>query len=147
MARLVILGSGVVGLIASYLYPDSVLVETEPNSLNSRASLYSVMPPLGGELKDLWRSSGEDLIEIAEEPGVRYSRKLIIRRSGKSLGGKNVEGDEQRSLNPMLIVDQAELFDGGIFRFGSALVPHMAIEGLRIPFWAQGKDCGALYGA
>jgi hypothetical protein len=92
MARLVILGSGIVGLIASYLYPDSVIVETEPNSLNSRASLYSVMPPLCGELKALCRSSGEDLIKIAEELGVRYSRKLIIGDRARASEGEKSKG-------------------------------------------------------
>ena len=126
--NLIVVGGGITGLLTAYLAPGSTVIEREPEVLNSRASLYLVMPPLCGDLAQVCLSSGEELEKVAEKLGVDHSRRHIVRVDPKPLGGKIVEGKELRELEPLLKAERAEVFDNGVWVDGDSLIESLYRE-------------------
>ncbi len=129
MYELAVIGGGITGLLLAYKFQrEKVIVIDDSNSGNSRASLWSVMPPLCGEFYDYCLSAEKDYEKISTELGVTFKRTHILRKSEKSLNGKIIGRDEIKSLEPALDLEEAEYFDNGLFVEGEDLLNRLREE-------------------
>lgn len=130
MTKLVIVGSGITGLLTALTYNgDSIILEKEKEvARNSKASLWSIFPPLCGN----HRSECEEAIKLYEDIcskyGIYCKRANILRISNNKLGGKIIDRKEIRSLEPQLQIDEAEFFDNGFFVEGDELFSSLSSE-------------------
>ncbi|EWG07508.1 MAG: FAD dependent oxidoreductase [Candidatus Aramenus sulfurataquae] len=123
MYDLAVIGGGVTGLLlANRFQHEKVVLIDDGDSKNSKASLWSVMPPLCGDLYDDCISAEKAYEELCERLGVPFRRVHIIRKPEKGLNGKKISREDIRALEPSIDLDEAEYFDNGLFVEGEDLL-------------------------
>ncbi|AAK42403.1 FAD-binding oxidoreductase [Saccharolobus solfataricus] len=130
MTKLVIVGSGITGLITALKYGGDVII-LEKNKIvahNSKASLWSIIPPLCGNHREDCEKGIRFYEEICEKYGIYCKKTHVIRVSSKKLGGKIIDRKEIRSIEPQLDIEEAELFDAGLFVEGDELFNTLGTE-------------------
>ncbi|MEM0289337.1 MAG: FAD-dependent oxidoreductase [Metallosphaera sp.] len=113
---ILIVGGGITGLLISRYLNDAQVIDKYGEPKNSLSSLWNVMPPLCGELKEECDSSANEFVKISEELNVSYSWKIILRTPPK--GDKVLTPRETKEVEPLLdseseIVGKALHVNGG----------------------------------
>ncbi|NON63603.1 FAD-dependent oxidoreductase [Acidianus sp. RZ1] len=117
----VIVGGGITGLLLSYSLSDSLVVDFK-GPKNSMASLWTIIPPLCGDLFGDCLRSEEIYSTLCNKLGVNFKKVNVIRSSEKKLGGKIIESKEIKELEPKVNLEYAELFDNGMFVEGPQII-------------------------
>ncbi len=123
MTKLVVVGGGITGLMIGLLYSgDSIILEKEKKiANNSRASLWSIMPPLCGSHKQECEKAITFYSEICEKYGIYCKKTHILRLAQNKIGGKILDRKEIKGLEPILNIDEAEYFNNAFFIEGEEL--------------------------
>lgn len=133
MANLIIIGSGITGLLTAYyarkhsrIIKDITILEKEKNpSQNSLVSHWAVMPPLCDNFVDLCKQAVEYYKQISDELGI-YSEELPILRYPVKDASKRITREKILELDPSLSnLPEAELLDTGLFVQGDELISEL----------------------
>ncbi|ACP34205.1 FAD dependent oxidoreductase [Sulfolobus islandicus L.S.2.15] len=130
MPKLIIVGSGITGLITALKYSGDVII-LEKNKIvanNSKASLWSIIPPLCSNHREDCEKGMRFYEEICEKYGIYCKKTHILRVSSKKIGGKIVDRKEIRGLEPQLNIEEAEFFENGLFVEGDELFSILETE-------------------
>ncbi|MEM1629166.1 MAG: FAD-dependent oxidoreductase [Saccharolobus sp.] len=130
MTKLIIVGSGISGLLTALMYSgDSIILEKEKEvGKNSKASLWSILPPLCGAHKEECEQAIKLYEEICEKYGIYCKKTHILRVANNRLGGKIIDKKEIKSFELQLNLEEAELFDNGFFVEGEELINSISTD-------------------
>ncbi len=120
-----IIGGGITGLLAAYYIGGNNIV-IDDNSNNSKASLWSIIPPLCGKFYNQCIEAEKYYYELCEKFHVYCKKTHIIRYSESKIGGKEIGKNELSKLEPNLNLDTAEYFDNGFFVEGNELINRLS---------------------
>ncbi|WP_338603890.1 FAD-dependent oxidoreductase [Sulfolobus tengchongensis] len=130
MTKLIVVGSGITGLLTAMMYSGDVLIlEKDKNiGFNSKASLWSIIPPLCGSHEEDCEKSIRFYQDICEKYGIYCKKTHILRISNTKLGGKIIDKNEIKRLEPQLEIQEAEFFNNGFFVEGEELFDLLSTE-------------------
>ncbi|AWR93451.1 NAD(P)/FAD-dependent oxidoreductase [Acidianus brierleyi] len=120
-----IIGGGITGLLAAYYIGGNTIV-IDDNSGNSRASLWSIIPPLCGKFYNQCIDAEKYYSELCDNFHVYCKRTHIIRYSDNKIGGKEIDKTELSRIEPNLNLDNAEYYDNGFFVEGNELIDKLS---------------------
>ncbi|AWR98920.1 NAD(P)/FAD-dependent oxidoreductase [Metallosphaera hakonensis] len=129
MQKVIVIGGGITGLLVSYYLGGSpTVIEMNSTPKNSLNSLWTVIPPLCGELREICDSSAREYQALGSELGTRTSWKEVIRVPPR--GDKILSKKETKEIEPMLEVE-SEVLGKALHIHGEALLNRLGRNVLR----------------
>jgi glycine/D-amino acid oxidase-like deaminating enzyme len=125
MYDFVIIGGGITGLLTAYYMGGNSIV-IDDNSGNSKASLWSIIPPLCGKFYNQCVEAEQYYDELCKNFNVYCKRTHIIRYADNKIGGREINKIELSKVEPNLNLDTAEYFDDGFFVEGNELIDKLS---------------------
>ncbi|MFP3225834.1 MAG: FAD-dependent oxidoreductase [Sulfolobaceae archaeon] len=128
MVELIIIGSGITGLLVKEKIPDSVIYEKEKRieKLNSMASLWTIIPPLCGQFINECINGIEYYKNLAKKYSVYFKEAQVI--NDKGLGKEKEISD----IEPYLKINIAFVYENGLFVNGESLIKKMINEQVKL---------------
>ncbi len=127
MYKLAVVGGGVTGLWSAFMGgEDSILIEADKElGKNSLSSLWTIIPPLCGDLKEGCITSEKDYEDLCFDLGIFCKKVHILMLNNFSGSGKIIEKSEIKTFEPQLNAERAEFFENGMFVEGSEFFTRM----------------------
>ena len=128
MVELIIVGSGITGLLVKEKVSDSVIYEKEKGleRLNSMASLWTIIPPLCGQFINECMNGIEYYKNLAMKYSVYYKEVPVI--NDKGLGKEK----EINDIEPHLRINTAFVYENGFFVNGESLIKKMVNDQVKL---------------
>jgi len=120
-----IIGGGITGLLAAYYIGGNNIV-IDDHSDNSKASLWSIIPPLCGKFYNECVDAEKYYDELCKNFNIYCKKTHVIRYSDNKIGGKEIDKTKLSKIEPNLNLDTAEYFDNGFFVEGNELIDRLS---------------------
>lgn len=105
---------------------NTVVLEKEKTvGSNSLSSLWSIMPPLCGDMEEECIRAEKDYQDICSDLGIFCKDTHILKLDGFTGKGRQIEKNEIRTFEPQINAEHAELFENGMFIEGNEFFTRM----------------------